>query len=106
MFLYSLDNTNISKTGDNVFKMLDDVVEFVGEENVVQVVIDNATNFKATREILMQKREHLYWHACVTHYIDLIFEDLEKHLKVHEITINKGRRITTYIYGRTPLMAC
>ena len=33
---------------------------FVGEENVVQVVTNNATNFKATRDLLMQKREKLY----------------------------------------------
>jgi len=44
VFLYSLDTLDISKTADKVFKMLDDVVEFVGEENVVQVVTDNAAN--------------------------------------------------------------
>ena len=58
--------------------MLDDVVEFVGEENIVQVVVDNATNFKATGERLMQKSEHLYWISYVTHYIDLIFKDFDK----------------------------
>ena len=26
-------------------------------------------------------------------------------MKVHEVTINKGRRITTYIYGRTMLIS-
>ncbi|XP_027915063.1 uncharacterized protein LOC114174418 [Vigna unguiculata] len=88
-----------------VFKMLDDVVEFVGEENVVQVVTDNAANFKAAGELLMKKRGHLYWTPCAAYYIDLIFEDFEKHLKVHQITIKKGRRITTYIYGRAMLIS-
>ena len=45
MFLYSLDTSNISKIAEKGFKMLDDVVEFVGEENVVQVVSDNAIVF-------------------------------------------------------------
>jgi len=85
--------------------MLDDAVEFVGEENVVQVVTDNAANFKAAGELLMRKRERLYWTPCAAHCIDLIFEDFEKHLKVHEVTIQKGRRITTYIYGRTQLIS-
>ncbi|KAH1229264.1 hypothetical protein GmHk_10G029055 [Glycine max] len=31
--------------------------------------------------------------------------DFEKHLKVHQTTITKGRRITTYIYGRTMLIS-
>jgi len=105
VFLYSLDTSDISNTGDKVFKMLDNVVEFVGEENVVQVVTDNDANFKAVGDLLMQKRERLYWTPCAAHCIDLIFEDFEKHLKVHEITIKKGRKITTYIYGRTQLIS-
>jgi len=105
VFLYSLDTSDISKTANKVFKMLDDVVEFVREENVVQVVTDNAANFKVVGDLLMQKRERLYWTPCAAHYIDLIFEDFEKHLKVHEITIKKGRNITTYIYGRTQLIS-
>jgi len=105
VFLYSLDTSDISKIADKVFKMLDDVVEFVGEENVVQVITDNAANFKAAGELLMKKREHLYWSPCAAHCIDLIFEDFEKHLKVHQITIKKGRRITTYIYGRAMLIS-
>ncbi|XP_017423543.2 uncharacterized protein LOC108332746 [Vigna angularis] len=101
IFLYSLDTSDISKTADKVFKMLDDVVEFVGQENVVQVVTDNAANFKAVGELLMQKREKLYWTPC----IDLILEDFDKNLKVHELTIKKGRKITTYIYGRSMLIS-
>ncbi|BAT78941.1 hypothetical protein VIGAN_02170400, partial [Vigna angularis var. angularis] len=85
--------------------MLDDVVEFVGDENVVQVVTDNAANFKVARELLMQKRERLYWTPCVAHCIDLVFEDFEKKFKVHELTIKKGRKITTYIYGRSMLIS-
>ncbi|XP_052724958.1 uncharacterized protein LOC128194155 [Vigna angularis] len=95
----------IMSDADKVFKMLDDVVEFVGEENVVQVVTNNAANFKAAGELLMQKREKLYWTPCAAHYIDLIFEDFEKNLKVHELTIKKGRKITTYIYGRSMLIS-
>ena len=60
VFIYSLDTSDISKTADKVYKMLDDVVELVGEENVVQVGTDNSANFKAAEELLMQKREHLY----------------------------------------------
>ena len=35
IFLYSLDTSDISKTTHKVLKMLDVVVTFVGEENVV-----------------------------------------------------------------------
>lgn len=47
----------------------------------------------------------MYWTPCAAHCIDLIFEDFEKKLKVHEVTIKKGRKITTYIYSRTMLIS-
>lgn len=55
-FLYSLGTSNISKIADKVFKMLDDVVEFVGEENVVQVITNNAAAFNAIGDLLMTKK--------------------------------------------------
>lgn len=85
--------------------MLDDAVTYVGEEHVVQIVTDNAANFKAAGEMVMQKRKNLYWTPCAAHCIDLIFEDFEKKLKIHQVTIKKGRKITTYIYGRTLLIS-
>ncbi|KAF7841962.1 hypothetical protein G2W53_004260 [Senna tora] len=39
---------------DKVFEMLDEMVEKVGEENVVQVVTDNAANYKAAGQRLME----------------------------------------------------
>ena len=56
VFLYSLDISDISKTTDKMLKMLDDVVNFVGNENFVEY-------------------------------------------------IKKGRRISTYIYGKIMLIS-
>ena len=84
--------------------MLDVVVERIGEENMVQVITDNAANYKAAGHLLKEKRKYLYWTPCATHCIDLILEDFEKKLEVHEVTIGKGRRIATYIYSKTILI--
>jgi hypothetical protein len=85
--------------------MIDDVVEEIGEENVVQIVTDNAANYKAAGELLMQKRANLYWTPCAAHCIDLMLEDFEKKIPLHKETIAKGKKITTYIYGRTSLLS-
>ena len=37
----SVDTTNISKTADYIFSLMDKIVDEVGEENIVQVVTDN-----------------------------------------------------------------
>ncbi|GKG36200.1 SCAN domain-containing protein, partial [Tanacetum coccineum] len=59
IILASIDTSDISKTKEKVFAMLDDFVEKIGEEHVVQVVIDNAANYKAAGEMLMDKRKKL-----------------------------------------------
>ncbi|PNX62104.1 HAT family dimerization domain containing protein, partial [Trifolium pratense] len=50
--------------------MMDDIVEEVGEENVVQVVTFISPAFKAAGEMLMAKRTRLYWTPCATHCIE------------------------------------
>lgn len=40
-FLKSVDVSNTRKNKDLMFKYLDDVIEEIGEENVVQVITDN-----------------------------------------------------------------
>lgn len=95
VFLTSIDTSDFSKTADKVCEMLDAIVEKVRQENVVQVVTDNAANYKAAGEMLMEKRKRLYWTPCAAHCIDLMLEDFEKKLKVHATTIRKARRIST-----------
>ncbi|XP_074318448.1 uncharacterized protein LOC141655260 [Silene latifolia] len=101
VFLSSIDTSNISKTADKVLEMLNVVVEKVGEENVVQIVTDNAANYKAAGERLMEKRQKLFWTPCAAHCIDQMLEDLDKKIKSHGVAITKARKVTTYVYSRT-----
>ena len=41
-----------------MFKYLDEVVEEIGEANVVQVIIDNASNYVNDRMRLMKKMKN------------------------------------------------
>jgi len=95
----------MSKTANKVFEMLDVIMERIGEENIVQVVTDNAANYKAAGQLLMEKRKSLFWTPCATYCIDLIVEDFEKKLEIHQVTIAKGRIITSYIYSRIILIS-
>ncbi|XP_057740493.1 uncharacterized protein LOC130957661 [Arachis stenosperma] len=75
------------------------------EVKVVMLKVYNAANYKAAGERMMETRKSLYWTPCAAHCIDLILEDFEKKLKVHETTIKKGRKITTFIYSRSMLIS-
>jgi hypothetical protein len=78
IFLKSVDATTNSKTGDFLFKLFSDVVRFVGVENVVHFVTDNASNMVLAGKKLGAKFPSLYWSPCAAHCLNLILADLER----------------------------
>ena len=76
IYLSSVDTTNILKTAYYIFSLMDKIVDEDGEENIVQVVIDNEVSFKASGKLLMEKCRHLFWSPCAAHCIDLMLEDI------------------------------
>ncbi|XP_073222372.1 uncharacterized protein [Cicer arietinum] len=86
-------------------KMIDQIIEEFEEENVVEIVTDNAANYKVVGAMLMEKKEMLYWTPCTAHCIDLIIEDFEKKKIVHHETISKGKKVTQYIYSKTSIIS-
>ena len=70
-----------------MFKYLDEVVEEIGEENVVQVITDNASNYVNAGMRLMERRRRLWWTPCAAHCIDLMLEDIGK-LNVLDTTLS------------------
>ena len=99
-FMKSIDASDTIKNGENMFKYLDEVVEEIGEENVVQVITDNASNYVNAGMRLMEKRSRLWWTPCAAHCIDLMLEDIGK-LNVHATTLSRARQVVKFIYGHT-----
>ncbi|KAJ9552901.1 hypothetical protein OSB04_016946 [Centaurea solstitialis] len=97
IFIKSIDASDVVKNAEQLFMMLDEMVEEVGEENVVQVVTDNASAYVAVGRLLMAKRPHLYWTPCVAHCIDLMLEDNGKIPKVRT-TLQRAMALNGYIY--------
>jgi endonuclease IV len=67
VLLSSFNTSEISKIAGKVFDTLDEIVERAGEENVIQVVTDNASNYKAPGDLLMEKRKALDTFCCTLH---------------------------------------
>ncbi|KAE8695810.1 Detected protein of unknown function [Hibiscus syriacus] len=80
IFVKSLDVSDVSKDVDLLFHVLDKMVEEVGEENVVQVVTNNASAYVKAGKLLEAKRPNIYWTPCVAHCLDLMLEDIGKHI--------------------------
>ncbi|XP_010914773.3 uncharacterized protein [Elaeis guineensis] len=102
-FISSIDASDVIKDVTSLFKLLDNVVEEVGEGNVVQVITENNANYKAAGKMLEEKRRSLFWTPCAAYCIDQILEDFVKIKWVREC-IDKGQKIVKFIYNRIWLL--
>jgi hypothetical protein len=89
---------------EEIFGMMDDIVEEVGEENVVQIVTHGEDYYEAAAEMLMKKRTRLYWTPCATRCIEKILKNYEK-IPIYKETNKKCRTIIMFIYSIDSLIS-
>ncbi|KAL7588906.1 uncharacterized protein LOC111917557 [Lactuca sativa] len=104
IFKRSLDVSDISKDADLWFRVLDKMVEEIGEKNVVQVVTDNASANVKVGKLLEAKIPILYWTPCAAHYIDLMLEFIGKQVPKVKSELKKSILAIGYIYSHVPLV--
>ena len=100
MFLKSVDASDQVKDAQLLFRLLDEVIEEVGVQNVVQVITDNASNYVAAGRMLEEKHPTIWWTPCAAHCLDLMLEDIGKVDWVKKI-VDQAKSITRYIYNHT-----
>ncbi|XP_058766298.1 uncharacterized protein LOC131639876 [Vicia villosa] len=102
-FVSSVDATNVVEDAPYLFKLLDKLVEEIGEENVVQVITENTPNYKAAGKMLEERRRNLFWTPCATYCFNQVLEDFMK-IKFVEECMEKGQKITKLIYNQIWLL--
>jgi Protein of unknown function (DUF 659) len=60
VFLKSVDSSGDFKDAEKLFSMLDEIIEEIGEENVVQVITDSASAYVSAGELLMAKKKNYF----------------------------------------------
>jgi len=84
--------------------MLYSLMEEIGEENVVQVIIDNGSNYVLAGTFLEEKILHLYWTSCASHCIDLMLKDIGKLPLIKKI-IQRGVSLVGFIYSHSSTLS-
>ncbi|KAL7222250.1 hypothetical protein ACSBR1_024040 [Camellia fascicularis] len=78
IFINEHDVSSIEKTGANITELLLKAIDYVGPSNVVQVMIDNTSNCKATDAIIQRKHAHIFWSGSMAHTLNLLMKDIAK----------------------------
>jgi hypothetical protein len=78
------------------------VVADVRENNVVQIIIDNGSNYKKVCRYLTNKYLHIAWQPCLAHTINLMLKTIGEFTD-HESVINSAKLITRWLYNHGKL---
>ncbi|KAL9673763.1 hypothetical protein QQ045_030025 [Rhodiola kirilowii] len=84
IFLKSVDASDVSKTAEMLYKLFKEGILYVGAENTVHIVTDNAANYVAAGRLLEARFPNLFWSPCAAHCINLMFQDIGKLAEVEE----------------------
>ncbi|CAH1422060.1 unnamed protein product [Lactuca virosa] len=95
----SIDASEHIHNAEYIVKKVNEVVAEVGEENVVQFITDNGSNYKAAGKILEEQHPKLFWTPCAAHCVNLIVQDIRKKEATIATALTKARAIVVYIYN-------
>jgi hypothetical protein len=96
-FLGSVDASSDVANINMLVDLLEKQIDKIGKEHVVQIVTDNASNYKAAGRELMKRIPHLFWTPCATHCLNLLLEDIGK-INEFNTCINMAKKLSRFLY--------
>eukprot|EP01018_Ginkgo_biloba_P039762 Gb_41019 [translate_table: standard] len=102
LFVKAVDTMDHKKTLEFIFKILEEAVLDVGEENIVQIVTDSTSNCVGAGKLITNRFKTIYWTPCAAHCLDLLLHDLGKLPWMNE-AIRRGKTITNFVVKPSPL---
>ncbi|XP_075092518.1 uncharacterized protein LOC142172742 [Nicotiana tabacum] len=103
LLLESVDASNYSTDSTKMYSLFKSTIGSIGEENVVQVVTDNASENVKAGDLMFAEYQHIYWTLYAVHCINLIFGDIFKERPFSSV-INRAIREHSYIVQRHLLL--
>ncbi|XP_020705094.2 uncharacterized protein LOC110116011 [Dendrobium catenatum] len=103
-FLKSVDASDITKDAKTLCSLFVEVVEWVGPQNVVQLVTDNAANYKKAGELLHERFGNIYWSPCSAHCLNLILKDFGNMPHIQDLA-QRASKVTIFIYNHVFILA-
>lgn len=103
-FVKSVDASNIVKDAMTLCNMLSEVIDWVGAENVVHIVTDNATNYVAAGRLIHEKYETIFWSPCAAHCVNLLLKDIANMSHVADVA-SQASKITVFVYNHMTLLS-
>ncbi|GFY88829.1 hypothetical protein Acr_06g0007690 [Actinidia rufa] len=103
-FVKSVDASDAVKDAQLLFKLFQEIIEWVGVSNVVHMVTDNGANYVAAGRLINETCMTINWSPCAAHCLNLILGEISKMTHIHDLAI-RASKVTRYVYNRLWLVA-
>ncbi|XP_057491417.1 uncharacterized protein LOC130777166 [Actinidia eriantha] len=103
MFLKAVDCSGETKDKHFIASLMKEVVIEVGPKNVVQIITDNAPNYKAAGKIIETQYPNIFWTPYVVHTLNLTLKNIcaAKNTENNYLVYDECSWITTVIGDAT-----
>ena len=104
MFLAANDTSGKEKNAEYIAQLLGEQIEKIGQEKVVQVVMDSAASCVAAGKLVMKKFPRIVSSPCTAHCLDLLLEDIGKLQWVGSV-IDQGHNVVKFLTNHQQALA-
>ncbi|XP_072071859.1 uncharacterized protein [Arachis hypogaea] len=103
-FVKSVDTSNVVKNASSLSHLFSEVIEWIGSNNIIHVVTDNAANYVAAGRLINQKFENIHWSPCAAHCLNLILKDISSMPHISNLA-TYASKITVFVYNHTVFLS-
>nr|GEU50409.1 hypothetical protein [Tanacetum cinerariifolium] len=100
-FLSSKECSGEAHTSEYIYEYVDACIQEVGDEHVVQIVTDNASNNMGAAALLKVTRPKIFWTSCT---INLMLEGIGALQRFKKI-LDQAKKLTIFIYSHHKTLA-
>ncbi|XP_057515004.1 uncharacterized protein LOC130796653 [Actinidia eriantha] len=98
-FVKSVDASDSVKDAQLLFKLFQEIIEWVGVSNVVHMVTDNGANYVIAGRLINETYKSINWFPCAAHCLNLILGEISKMTHIHDLA-TRVSKVTRYVYNR------
>nr|XP_025656884.1 uncharacterized protein LOC112751822 [Arachis hypogaea] len=103
-FMKSVDASSMVKNASHLCNLFSEVIEWIGPNNMVHVVTDNAANYVAAGRLINRKYDNIYWSPCAAHCLNLILKDISSMAHISNL-VTRASKIIVFVYNHTVFLS-
>ncbi|XP_016178370.1 uncharacterized protein LOC107620760 [Arachis ipaensis] len=92
------------KNASSLCDLFSEVIEWIGPDNIVHVVTNNAANYIAAGRLINKKFENIHWSPCAAHCLNLILKDISSMPHISSLA-TRASKITVFVYNHTVFLS-